>query len=298
MIDKIMVYNYKSLLEKDRIDTILVLLISVNLVLYSLVNTKFSYYYFSENYIPIFLKSYRIPLLIINIVMFIIIIGLYVIRRTCLEFIIKKSQENIIRTLSIVTIISGLLCNSAFGYYSFISTNFVISGNSMYPTYKDQSSATLRFTNIFKRYDVIVFKVDSYNLDADFSSSSSYFIKRIIGLPGDRIILVQNKLYINDELVEEPYIPKSSGSSSSSSNSSAADGTSGDVDYPFANFDGLFKYKLNGSLCFSYTIPQGFYFVLGDNRSAVSFGSSIIPASFDSRSFGLVPFNSILGSVD
>ena len=43
MIDKIMVYNYKSLLEKDRIDTILVLLISVNLVLYALVNTKFQY---------------------------------------------------------------------------------------------------------------------------------------------------------------------------------------------------------------------------------------------------------------
>ena len=278
MNDKMLVYDYKTLSKHKKVDTFIIIIACISLLINALVNSQFSYYYFSEHYIPLFLKSYHVPLIIISILIILIIVGLDAIRRISPEFNIKKSQENILRALSIVTIISGLVCNSAFGYYSFISTNFVISGNSMYPTYKDRSNATLKFTNNFKRYDVIVFKVDSFNLDADFSSSSSYFIKRIIGMPGDRIIMIKNELYINDQLVEEPYIPK-------------------DVDYPFANFDGLFKYKLNGSLCFSYTIPQDFCFVLGDNRAASCFGDSLSFASFDSRSFGLVPFDSILGSV-
>ncbi|MCE5257837.1 MAG: signal peptidase I [Chloroflexi bacterium] len=75
-------------------------------------------------------------------------------------------------------------------------------------------------------------------------------IKRVIGLPGETIAVHDGKVYINDQPLDEPYLVQQT--------------------------YGLMSPQL---------IPEGYVFVMGDNRSA----------SNDSRSFGPVPMQDIIG---
>ena len=80
-----------------------------------------------------------------------------------------------------------------------------------------------------------------------------YLIKRVIGLPGETVEYKDNKLYINGELVEESF-----------------------------NHKDTEDYILNKE------IPEGYYFVVGDNR----------PDSLDSRYIGLINKKDILGKTN
>lgn len=77
-------------------------------------------------------------------------------------------------------------------------------------------------------------------------------IKRVVGLPGETIELRSGTLYVNDEPHEEPY---------------------------------LIERHSNGRSYGPQKIPEGHFFVMGDNRSN----------SFDSRFFGPVPEEHLIG---
>ena len=81
-------------------------------------------------------------------------------------------------------------------------------------------------------------------------------IKRIIGLPGESIEYVDNTLYINGEIVDDVALIRTG-------------------DFTLHELYGIDK------------IPEGYYFVMGDNRT----GSS------DSRMFGCIPYEKIEGKV-
>jgi len=102
-----------------------------------------------------------------------------------------------------------------------------------------------------ERGDVIVF---IYPRDR-----SKDFIKRVIGLPGEKIEIIGRNIYINDRLIEDPwgYYPADMGSWHAASREH-------------------FGPK---------TVPQGMLFVLGDNRYN----------SQDSRYWGFVPLDDVLG---
>lgn len=107
-----------------------------------------------------------------------------------------------------------------------------VVGSSMSPTLENGNilildKITYRFTDI-DRGDVI----------ALYSEESKYLIKRVIGLPGEKVEFRNNKLYINNLLVEETYLD----------NSISTD------DFSLSSLE----YDI---------IPEDMYFVVGDNRS-------------------------------
>jgi signal peptidase I len=78
------------------------------------------------------------------------------------------------------------------------------------------------------------------------------FIKRVIGLPGDTVEVIRGAVYVNDVKLDEPYVIRS------------------------------FTYSMEKT-----TVPEGSYFVLGDNRDV----------SNDSHRWGPLPGDNIIGKV-
>lgn len=83
---------------------------------------------------------------------------------------------------------------------TFIITPARVNGASMYKTLEDGQIVLLNKIDLTinkpSRFQIVVLKND---IDND------RIIKRIIGLPGEKVEYKDNKLYINDELVEENY---------------------------------------------------------------------------------------------
>ncbi|HAZ29093.1 MAG TPA: signal peptidase I [Candidatus Magasanikbacteria bacterium] len=135
----------------------------------------------------------------------------------------------------------------------FLFKPFYVKGQSMVPTFYEREylivdEITYRFREP-ERGEVIVFRAPIDEKD--------FYLKRVIGLPGERVRVDDNKIVIYNEkypegvVVEESYLPISK--------------------------------KTSGSVIF--TLGADEYFVLGDNREA----------SFDSRRFGPIPRSDIIG---
>jgi signal peptidase I len=99
-----------------------------------------------------------------------------------------------------------------------------------------------------RRGDIIVFEAPEYAL-ADVAATSGNreqgkeWIKRVIGLPGDRIQVKRDKgVYVNGQQLEEPYIREIP-----------------NYDFPADSYGNLSSE--------SYTVPEGNLFVMGDNRN-------------------------------
>lgn len=90
----------------------------------------------------------------------------------------------------------------ALGVNQFILAMSVVSGTSMQPTLRDGDRLLInKFSFLFhapQRGDVITFQ--------DPSDTNRYLVKRVIGVPGDRIEIKDGVLYRNGQIVTEPYI--------------------------------------------------------------------------------------------
>ncbi len=100
-----------------------------------------------------------------------------------------------------------------------------IVSNSMFPTIRsgDFRFARKKMNKKYQRGEVLVFRAQEYNKD---------FVKRLIGLPGDNIEIKNGDVFINGNLLDEPYVV----------NNSVYRG--------------------------SFNVPADSYFFLGDNRDA------------------------------
>lgn len=121
-----------------------------------------------------------------------------------------------------------------------------------------------------RRGDIIVFRFP-LNIKEDY-------VKRVIGVPGDRIRIVNKQVYLNGRRLDEPYkIHKTSYVDSYRDNFPSAPNTA----LPDSALDMLEHYVVNGEVL----VPPGHYFAMGDNRDN----------SADSRYWGFVPFENIKG---
>ena len=99
-----------------------------------------------------------------------------------------------------VIIVAGV---SIFIIYKFIAQPFLVQGASMEPNFFNGNylivdEVTYRFQAPV-RQEVIVFH--------NPTNESEFYIKRIIGLPGERVAIKDGSVYINGELLDEPYLP-------------------------------------------------------------------------------------------
>lgn len=152
---------------------------------------------------------------------------------------------DVVKIVFIATIVVGIV-------RFFIAQPFLVSGDSMVPTFYPNDYLVideLTYERHLPQYgDVVVFH---YPLDP-----SIYFIKRIIGLPGDTVVVTNGNVFVRSgkgiqRLLTEPYVNP-----------------------------GVAKEQFGTT-----TLGVDEYFVLGDNRNS----------SFDSRVWGPVPRRYIVG---
>jgi signal peptidase I len=108
-----------------------------------------------------------------------------------------------------------------------------------------------------------------------------YVVKRIIGIPGDRIHLKDGVVYRNGQALNEPYLNPNHGIPNAFRDNFPAFSGSGDpnvvAEWPLL----LRDYVHDGEL----VVPPDYYFGMGDNRAN----------SRDSRYWGLIPRENIVG---
>ena len=136
----------------------------------------------------------------------------------------------------------------------------VVQGISMQPTLNDGDKLiSLRHKSI-KRNNIVV-------LDAPDQPGELY-IKRVIGLPGDTVQVKNEKLYVNNNLVKQPYLKQSF-----IKKEMAALQAKGQVtkNQPFTYNFTLKTLKSTRRT----TVPKNSYFVMGDNRIVSNDGRAI-----------------------
>lgn len=200
----------------------------------------------------------------------------------------------------------------AFVLRTFIFQPFTIPTGSMYPGLMEGDYViTSKYTVGYGRYaalplpfpdidgrlfgrgpargDVVVFRPDGINQN---------YIKRVVGLPGDRVQMIDGQLYLNDapvqtELVRnEPYAHRSDGVVRETLNAELIAEQLPGEDEPHLIYDAI---KNNGADNTSvFTVPAGHYFMMGDNRDFS--GDSRVPVRLSGA--GYVPAENIIGEAE
>ncbi|MBP2240107.1 signal peptidase I [Cytobacillus eiseniae] len=141
----------------------------------------------------------------------------------------------------------------------FLFAPIVVDGLSMMPTLHDQDRM------IVNKFSYKIGNPDRFDIIVFHAPENKDYIKRVIGLPGDRVEYKDDTLFINGKAYEEPYLD----------------------DYKSQVIDGPLTepFTLEEKIG-SETVPEGHLFVMGDNRRY----------SKDSRHIGTVPMEKVLGN--
>ncbi|BAH07589.1 signal peptidase I [Clostridium kluyveri] len=124
-----------------------------------------------------------------------------------------------------------LVVGFAFLFHNYVFARVTVTGPSMQPTFNNKDvifveKISTKIGNI-NRGEIIIF--DSNNENNDI------YIKRVIGIAGDKINIKDGKVYLNGQILTESYLPQGTITKANSSTT-------------------------------EHVVPKGYIFVLGDNR--------------------------------
>ncbi|ETI58358.1 signal peptidase I [Marinomonas profundimaris] len=202
----------------------------------------------------------------------------------------KEAQQRLADTPRLVVEVKSyfIIIAVIFGLRSFVVEPFQIPSGSMLPTLKIGDfilvnkfdyglrlpvlNTTIIPTTEPKRGDVVVFK---YPLDPSLN-----YIKRLVGLPGDKVSYHNKELTVNGEQVSKEFLAKLPISLNPNQEP---------VELFNENLNGV-QHDIYNSFRFTphegdWVVPKGHYFVMGDNRDN----------SADSRFWGFVPDENMKG---
>jgi signal peptidase I len=131
----------------------------------------------------------------------------------------------LVRDLFLAVILAGVII-------LFVYRPVKVEGTSMMPALSDQERIFInqfvyRFTGSVERGDMVVFWYPG--------DQSKSYIKRVIGLPGDRVRIEEGDVFVNEQKLSEKYVPD--------------------------------EFKDHGSYP-ELRVPDGQYYVMGDHRSS------------------------------
>ena len=143
-------------------------------------------------------------------------------------------------------------------FYLFVAQPNEVKGSSMYPTFKDKEYLLTEKISYElgdpKRGDVVIFKAPA---SEPCSADECEYIKRVIGIPGDKVMVKEGDVYVNGEMLDQSFLPEKVYTSEG-------------------------EYMEEGV---EKEIPENQYLCFGDNR----------PNSRDGREFGPIERNLIIG---
>jgi signal peptidase I len=175
-----------------------------------------------------------------------------------------RAQKEIVEWVKAIAIAALLVVVIRY----FLFAPFIVDGPSMQPNF--YTGERLIVNKLIydirppKHGEVIVFEVPDEGRD---------FIKRVIGVPGDKVKYEGDDLYINGKKVDEPYLKQSIAAAKARGELFNRPGL--DTNFPNENFK-------------TDVVPAGMVLAFGDNR----------PDSRDSRMIGFVPYDRIVGRAD
>ena len=159
----------------------------------------------------------------------------------------KEEKSKLIKCIECISIVLILILLIKIFLFNWT----IVIGESMFPTLNNRDILIINKTHIlvkgYDRGDIVTLK----SPDGD----GKVYIKRVIGFGGDTVEIINGEVYLNGDLLDEDYIEKDS-----------------------------FTHAYYGV---KWEVPEGYAFVLGDNRMA--------GASKDSRFFDCIPISSLRG---
>lgn len=179
------------------------------------------------------------------------------------------------RRIALVAILLSFFFCQGFGEGLFPVKRYVIASNGMFPNYPKDSSLWIRKKPYMRmkgieRGDVVIYRKELRGGNYDF-------IWRVIGLPGDEVIIEGEDIFINGNKVARLKKEETA-------DQIIYTEKNGEAEYLVA-YDKNPDPEKRGR--FQMTVPEENFFVLGDNRDHAR----------DSRYEGMVPYEIVIGKV-
>lgn len=193
----------------------------------------------------------------------------------------KEEKESWGKFFLDILIIWGILFGVYMLLFHFVLSNDTVSGPSMQPTFQNGDRLIAERHAQIKRGEIVIVKAPD--------EPGALYIKRVIGLPGEKIVSKNNQIYINNKKIAQPWLTQGKKLIDNGTDTFYSE-TQNFTMQSLMRARTYQQYFTRAQIKYvqdTGRIPKGTYFVMGDHRSV----------SKDSRYIGTIKRSSIVGVV-